>query len=86
MCLRTWGGGWLVGCASLASLPALCLAVTRESGQSRPLETVQRGTEWGCLSVSVCAPLSLSLGRGAEIARQFWRIRGIAEDGAHCEC
>jgi hypothetical protein len=29
-----WLVGWLVGCASL---PALCLAVTRESGQSSPL-------------------------------------------------
>jgi hypothetical protein len=76
--------GWLVGCASL---PALCLAVTPGKRPIKPpLERVQRGTEWGCLPVSVCA----SLGEEEQKVLQccaILEIRGIAEDDySHCVC
>ncbi len=73
--------GWLVDWLCLSGISAFAVtAGQRDSGQSSALETVQRGTEWGYLSVSVCASLSLSGGRGAEIAGEFWRVRGTAED------
>jgi hypothetical protein len=76
--------GWL--CLTARSLPR---CDPRKAANQAAFETVQRGTEWGCLSVPVCASLSLSRGRGAESAamlRNSGGFVGIAEDDSHCVC
>jgi len=82
-------GWWLVGWLCLTARP-LPRCDPRKAANQAAFETVQRGTEWGCLSVPVCASLSESLSgkrsRKCCNAAQFWRIRGIAEDDSHCVC
>jgi hypothetical protein len=69
-------GWWLVGWLCLTARP-LTRCDPRKAANQAAFETVQRGTEWGCLSVPVCASQSLSRGRGAESAAMLRNSGGF---------